>query len=139
MSKRIDRYNKAMLTIIAACLLWLTIFSVGSGSVQAQTTVLSDKQLFELARDTWRRATMAPGDERNYMYAMAHMYALQQRNPAFVQNNPAFAKQLADGQAFAGRRVLVWLKIAEQASPQVREAAGRGIGVLPNIVWPNPQ
>jgi len=136
MSIRIDRYTKAVLTVIAACLLWLSAFNIGSRDVQAQTVAFSDQQLFELARDTWRRATTAPGDERDYMYAMAHMYALLQRNPAVVQNNAAFAKQLADGQAYASRRILAWLKVAEQASPQVRAAAGQDVGVLPNISWP---
>src|SRR5215212_3674543 len=138
MSMRADRYTKIVLTVIAACLLWLCVFNVGSGAVQAQTTVLSDQQLFELARDTWRRATMDPGDERDYMYAMAHIYALLQRNPAVVQNDAVFAKHLAEGQAYASRRILAWLKVTEQASLPVRDAAGRDLGNMPNIRWPSP-
>src|SRR5215510_11834197 len=135
MSMRTDWYTKAVLTVIAGCLLWLCVFDVGGIDVQAQTTVYTDQQLLTLARDTWQRATTATGttrsSESDYMYAALHMYALLQRNPAVLQNDPAFAKQFAEGQAFAGRRIQAWLKIAEQAPVQVREAAAKDLGALP--------
>jgi hypothetical protein len=137
MAVRIDRYMKAVLTVIAACLLWQCLLTLGQADVQAQTAVFSDQQLLGLARDTYERAR--GGAESDWMYAALHINALLQRNTAAVQNNPAFAKQLAEGQAYAGRRIQAWLKVAEQATPQVREAAGRELGILPSIRWPSPQ
>jgi hypothetical protein len=104
--------------------------------VQAQTTVLTDQQLLDLAHDTYERAKA--GKESDWMYAALHINALLQRNPAAVQNDPAFAKQLAEGLEFAGNRIQVWLKLAEQATPQAREEAGRKQRPLPIIRWPSP-
>ena len=133
MSMSIDRYTKAVLTVIVAS---VCVFNVGGTGAQAQTNVLTDQQLLTLAHDTYERAKA--GNESDYMYAALHINALLQRNPAAVQNDPVFAKQLAEGLAFAGRRMQVWLKLAEQATPQAREEAGRDLGVLPIIRWPSP-
>lgn len=135
MPMRVDRYTKAVLTVIAACLFWLCMFKVGGTEAQAPT-VYSDQQLLTLAHDTYERARGTSEGEGDWMYAALHIYALLQRNPEAVRNDPVFAKQLADGLAYAGRRIQAWLKVAEQAPLEVRTAAGKDLGILPNIRWP---
>ena len=66
MTMRIDRYSKAVLTVIAA----LCVFNLGGTGVQALTTVLTDQQLLALAHVMLSRGLLNEDDLARRMKAV---------------------------------------------------------------------